>query len=68
MYLMLQEARAAFRQALTESTQKLNALSKKLGSCIQKARPYYDSRMRAKEVRIKVSFIKYKLSWSGCKL
>ena len=45
-----QEARAAFRSALTESTQGLNAISKKLGSCIEKARPYYDAKQRAKDV------------------
>ena len=47
---LLQAARAGFRQVLTESTQKLNALSKKLGTCIEKARPYYEARMKAKEV------------------
>lgn len=45
-----QEARSTFRQVLTESTHQLNALAKKLGSCIDKARPYYDARFNAKEV------------------
>ncbi|XP_022091227.1 uncharacterized protein LOC110979587 [Acanthaster planci] len=47
--LQLDEARASFRQSLTESTQSLNAISKKLGSCIEKARPYYEARQKAKE-------------------
>ena len=46
--LELDEARGAFRQMLTESAVKLNALSKKLGSCIEKARPYYEARMQCK--------------------
>ena len=50
MHILLQEARANFRQTLTESTQQLNALAKKLGSCIEKARPYYEARLRLKEV------------------
>ena len=48
-----QAARASFRQVLTDSTQRLNALSKKLGTCIEKARPYYEARMKAKEVKKK---------------
>ena len=50
IYVIKQEARAAFRASLTESTQGLNAISKKLGSTIEKARPYYDARQKAKEV------------------
>ncbi|XP_071804319.1 SH3 domain-binding protein 5-like [Asterias amurensis] len=49
MELQLDEARALFRQSLTESTHNLNAISKKLGSCIEKARPYYEARQKAKE-------------------
>ncbi|XP_038051728.1 SH3 domain-binding protein 5-like [Patiria miniata] len=49
MELQLDEARASFRQSLTESTHSLNAISKKLGSCIEKARPYYEARQKAKE-------------------
>lgn len=46
----LQEARAKFRQVLTESTQMLNIQAKKLGACIEKARPYYEARIQAKQV------------------
>ncbi|XP_072029285.1 uncharacterized protein [Amphiura filiformis] len=49
--LQLDEARAGFRASLTESTQGLNAISKKLGSTIEKARPYYDARQKAKELQ-----------------
>lgn len=52
MYFLsyFQDARASFRQALTDSTYKLDTLAKKLGSCVEKARPYYDARHKAKEV------------------
>ena len=43
MFSGFQEANAGFRTLLTKSTQQLNALSKKLGSCIEKARPYYEA-------------------------
>ena len=42
------EKRSLYRVALSESTQKLNNLSSKLGTCISKARPYYEARERAK--------------------
>ncbi|KYM98605.1 PREDICTED: uncharacterized protein LOC108777378 [Cyphomyrmex costatus] len=45
----LDEARATFRELLCESTIKIDALAKKLGACIEKSRPYYDSRFKAKE-------------------
>lgn len=35
---------------LTDSTHKLDTLAKKLGNCVDKARPYYEARVRAKEV------------------
>ncbi|KAL5010027.1 hypothetical protein ScPMuIL_012332 [Solemya velum] len=50
--LELDDARAAFRQSLSDATHKLNGLAKKLGVCVEKARPYYDSRMKAKEAHI----------------
>ncbi|KAI8492211.1 SH3 domain-binding protein 5 [Branchiostoma belcheri] len=48
----LDEARALFRQTLTESTQKLNLLSKKMGKSVQKARPYYDAKKMAKQAQV----------------
>ncbi|XP_064472150.1 uncharacterized protein LOC135386268 isoform X3 [Ornithodoros turicata] len=47
----LDEARSNFRLLLTESSQKINQLAKKLGSHVDKARPYYDARMRVKELQ-----------------
>jgi len=38
----LDEANATFRSLLSDSTQHLKSLSKKLGSCIEKARPYFE--------------------------
>lgn len=45
----LDEARATFRELLCESTVKIDTLAKKLGACIEKSRPYYDARFKAKE-------------------
>ena len=45
----LDEARVTFRELLCESTLKIDSLAKKLGTCIEKARPYYDARFKAKE-------------------
>uniref|UniRef100_A0A1L8DMU9 Putative btk-associated sh3-domain binding protein sab n=1 Tax=Nyssomyia neivai TaxID=330878 RepID=A0A1L8DMU9_9DIPT len=39
----LEEANTTFRILLNESTRRLKLLSKKLGGCIEKARPYYDA-------------------------
>ena len=39
----LDEANTAFRILLNDSIKNLKALSKKLGGCIEKARPYYDA-------------------------
>lgn len=39
----LEDANCLFRTLLSDSTQQLKALSKKLGSCIEKARPYYEA-------------------------
>ncbi|XP_050303719.1 SH3 domain-binding protein 5 homolog [Anthonomus grandis grandis] len=36
------EANTTFRMLLNESTRRLKLLTKKLGTCIEKARPYYD--------------------------
>ncbi|XP_033213005.1 uncharacterized protein LOC117170363 [Belonocnema kinseyi] len=45
----LDEARATFRELLCESSLKIDTLAKKLGDCIEKSRPYYDARFKAKE-------------------
>lgn len=45
----LDEARSNFRLLLSESSQKINQLAKKLGSHVEKARPYYEARMKVKE-------------------
>ncbi|XP_069703546.1 SH3 domain-binding protein 5-like isoform X1 [Periplaneta americana] len=45
----LDESRAAFRQLLCESTVRIDGLAKKLGACVDRARPYYEARMKAKE-------------------
>lgn len=47
---MLQDARAKFRQLLCDTTLQIDALGKKLGSCVERARPYYEARMKSKEV------------------
>lgn len=45
-----QEARMQFRQLLGDSTQRIDALAKRLGKCVEQSRPYYDARIRAKQV------------------
>lgn len=45
----LDEARAAFRQLLCESTARVEALRLKLGLCIERAKPYYEARFSANE-------------------
>lgn len=47
----LQDARSSYRRILTDSARKLNAQGCQLGACIEKARPYYEARRLAKEVR-----------------
>ncbi|XP_028327638.1 SH3-binding domain protein 5-like, a isoform X2 [Gouania willdenowi] len=47
----IQDARSGYRKILTESARKLNAQSSQLGSCIEKARPYYEARRLAKEAQ-----------------
>jgi hypothetical protein len=39
---MTQDSRAIFRQVLSDSVNRLNNLSKSLGSCVEKARAYYE--------------------------
>ncbi|XP_043280513.1 uncharacterized protein [Venturia canescens] len=45
----LDEARRTFRELLCESSVKIDRLAKNLGACIEKSRPYYDARFKAKE-------------------
>ncbi|CAK8674680.1 unnamed protein product [Clavelina lepadiformis] len=45
----LNKKRHQYRSTLVESTQQLNQLSRKLGDCVAKARPYYEARRIAKE-------------------
>ncbi|KAI4541327.1 hypothetical protein MG293_008469 [Ovis ammon polii] len=47
----IQEARTTYRRILQESARKLNTQGSHLGSCIEKARPYYEARRLAKEAQ-----------------
>ncbi|XP_051271311.1 SH3 domain-binding protein 5-like [Dicentrarchus labrax] len=49
--LQLDDARSSYRRILTDSARKLNAQGSQLGACIDKARPYYESRRLAKEAQ-----------------
>ena len=51
-FLHLQEANTCFRTSLNELTNELKSLSKKLGVCIDKARPYYEAVERARVVQL----------------
>ncbi|XP_068214425.1 SH3 domain-binding protein 5-like [Palaemon carinicauda] len=46
------EANHVFRTTLTESTARLKALAKKLGSCIEKARPFYEAQELARKSQL----------------
>ncbi|KAH8356270.1 hypothetical protein KR200_006709 [Drosophila serrata] len=48
----LEEANSTFRILLNESTRRLKLSSKKLGSCIEKARPYHEALDKAREAQI----------------
>lgn len=56
-HIPCQEARTTYRRILQESARKLNTQGSHLGSCIEKARPYYEARRLAKEVCLCSSFI-----------
>ncbi|KAK8384539.1 hypothetical protein O3P69_014249 [Scylla paramamosain] len=38
-----------FRQLLTDSTHRIDALAKRLGKCVEQSRPYYEARIQAKQ-------------------
>ncbi|XP_044753674.1 SH3 domain-binding protein 5 homolog [Coccinella septempunctata] len=46
------EANTTFRMLLNESTRRLKLLLKKLGNCIERARPYYDAAEVAKKAQV----------------
>jgi len=46
--LDLEEARSTFRHLLDESGRNLGRLQKEIGPSVEKARPYYDARMKAR--------------------
>jgi hypothetical protein len=48
----LDEANAKFRRILTESSHQLKTLSKKLGQCVEKARPYFEAKEVAKKAQL----------------
>uniref|UniRef100_A0A8C6TGA0 SH3 domain-binding protein 5 n=1 Tax=Neogobius melanostomus TaxID=47308 RepID=A0A8C6TGA0_9GOBI len=50
-FIIYTDARSNYRKILTESARKLNAQSSQLGTCIEKARPYYEARRLAKEAQ-----------------
>ncbi|XP_029507483.2 SH3 domain-binding protein 5-like [Oncorhynchus nerka] len=49
--LQLDDARSSYRRILTDSARKLNAQGSQLGTCIEKARPYYEARRLTKEAQ-----------------
>jgi len=46
--LDLEQARSTFRQLMDESGRHLARLQKEIGTSVEKARPYYEARMRAR--------------------
>ncbi|XP_057207125.1 SH3-binding domain protein 5-like, a [Triplophysa rosa] len=49
--LDLQELRSSHKRIMSESVHKLKVMSNELGTCIEKARPYYEARRKAKEAQ-----------------
>ncbi|KRY17752.1 SH3 domain-binding protein 5-like, partial [Trichinella patagoniensis] len=49
--LQLDEAQTMFRDAQSSWTQKLSQMAKKLGTCIEKSRPYYEARIKVLEAQ-----------------
>ncbi|NXR24913.1 3BP5L protein, partial [Cinclus mexicanus] len=49
--LELDAARSRYRRILSDSARKLNSQGSQLGNCIDRARPYYEARRRAKEAQ-----------------
>uniref|UniRef100_A0A8R1XV26 SH3 domain-binding protein 5 homolog n=1 Tax=Onchocerca volvulus TaxID=6282 RepID=A0A8R1XV26_ONCVO len=49
--LQLDEARATFRKIQASWSQKLNELSRKYGSAIAKGRPYYEAKLKERQLR-----------------
>ncbi|VDN04824.1 unnamed protein product [Thelazia callipaeda] len=49
--LQLDEARATFRNIQASWSQKLNELSRKYGSAIAKGRPYYEAKLKERQLR-----------------
>lgn len=52
LFICYQEANATFRILLNESTRRLKVSAKKLGSSIEKSRPYYDALEKARIAQI----------------
>ncbi len=52
LFCLLKDARTHFRQLLSDSSQKMTNLAKKLGSCVERARPYYEARIKSKELQL----------------
>ncbi|CAG0879131.1 unnamed protein product [Cyprideis torosa] len=50
--MQLDEANEVFRHVLTDSTQRLKTLAKKIGSGIEKARPYYEAKEIARQAQL----------------
>ncbi|NXV04537.1 3BP5L protein, partial [Cettia cetti] len=44
-------ARSRYRRILSDSARKLNSQGSQLGTCIERARPYYEARRKAKEAQ-----------------
>ncbi|XP_063606100.1 SH3 domain-binding protein 5-like isoform X2 [Penaeus indicus] len=62
----LDEARMQFRQLLADSTQRIDALAKRLGKCVEQSRPYYDARIRAKQAlrETQIAAVRYERAMS----
>lgn len=52
IFYILQEANTTFRILLNDCTRRLKNKSKSLGSCVEKARPYYEALEVARQAQL----------------
>ena len=52
MFVCWQEANNSYRQTLSLSSSTLLSVSKRLGSSVEKARPYYDMWKNARKIHV----------------
>ena len=58
--LELEDSKKEYARTIKESEEELKELEKKLGSCVEKSRPYYDARIELNEAKEKYYIAKHR--------